>query len=82
MGLYVKDRTADTATFAVGSKGGGDAFVAEVALEPTASGSAGSFDVLAWRESGAEVHGRKDMKRLRDRITQAVEALGGAVEPV
>jgi hypothetical protein len=39
------------------------------------------FRVLAWQESGAEVHGKPDMIRLRERITEAVEDLEGRAKP-
>jgi hypothetical protein len=76
-GLYLKDHTQSAAAFAFGNKTGGDHFVAQVKLRPTDQGSAGRFEVLRWRESGAEIYGRKEMVRLRERITDAATNLGG-----
>jgi hypothetical protein len=76
-GLYLKEREAGEVTFAVGNKLHGDAFVATVALENHSSGCRGAFAVINWTESGAEVHGRKEMARLRSRIDSAVSDSGG-----
>jgi hypothetical protein len=79
-GLYLKGRTARTACFGYGSKAHGDAFDALVKVWPIDTGSAGSYHVENWAESGADVLGRKEMVRLRSRIEEAVHAANGSVE--
>jgi hypothetical protein len=79
-GLYLKKRGNSSATFALGNIAGGDHFVAQVALRDVGNESAGWFKVLAWKESGAEVYGRKEMALLRERITEAVTNLDGKAE--
>lgn len=76
-GLYLKQQTGSSAAFAFGSKIQNDYFVAQVQLASNEGGCAGRFAILGWRESGAEVYGRKEMARLRERISQAVKDVGG-----
>ena|SRR6202035_3424064 len=76
-GLYLKARTKASVSFGLGNKVAADHFVAQVALRRMGDDSAGWFRVLAWQESGAEVHGKPEMTRLRERIIEAVENLGG-----
>ena len=79
-GLYLADQSDAGLRFAYGSKAGGDSFLAGVDLEPSAAGSMGTFEVLTWKESGADIYGRDDMTRLRDRVADAVRSLGGSAD--
>jgi hypothetical protein len=77
-GRYLRDRSRTEATFGFGSKLQ-DAFLAAVTLAPTPEGAVGRFEVLAWQESGAEIHGRDEMSRLRGRVAEAIREVGGTV---
>lgn len=77
--LYIKASTEFSVTFALGNKTTGDHFVAQLALRVTTDESDGWFKVLRWQESGAEVHGRPEMIRLRELITEAVTNLEGTI---
>jgi hypothetical protein len=80
-GLYLRDRSRTEAVFAFGSKLE-DSFAAGVKLAATAEGASGGFEVLAWKESGADIHGRDEMSRLRSRVAEAVRGLGGTARQV
>lgn len=79
-GLYLKHRKDKLAQFAFGSKFGGDNFEAAVRLDETNQGCRGVFEILAWKESGATVQGKDEMKRLRTRIEDAVKESRGEIQ--
>lgn len=79
-GLYLKARDTNSATFATGSKAGGDAFRAQVSVTRGDDGSRGTFEVLNWSESGAEVAGRSDAAKIRSRIETVVLGCGGSIQ--
>jgi hypothetical protein len=81
-GTYLKRRTQSMLLFALGNKINGDRFVAVVEMtdSPDDGGSEGAFVVARWQAMGAELVGKDALKRLRGRIQNAVQDLGGEVE--
>ena len=77
-GLYIKTRSNDLAQFGYGSTARGDLFDAAVRLRPTHTGCSGTYEILHWQESGADVLGRREMERLRGRVEGAVQAAHGS----
>lgn len=78
-GLFVKGRTADSVVFAVGNKLQ-ESMTAVVECESDGGGTAGTFAVHEWLESGASVGGAEELAKMRTRITEAVRQCGGSVE--
>jgi hypothetical protein len=76
-GLYLKARSDDLAQFGFGSKAAGDSFDAAVQLSSTSTGCTGTYQILHWKESGADVVARRDMARLRGRVESAIRAAKG-----
>ena len=79
-GLYLKHQTDMLAQFAFGSRTHGDIFGAVVRLSATATGCAGSYEVLHWTESGADVSGKNAIAQMRSRIADAVGSLSGEAQ--
>jgi hypothetical protein len=80
-GLYLKHDTASMAQFAFGSRTHGDLFGAVVRLKENTSGCTGTYEILHWTESGADVSGKTEMTKMRARIADAVRAVSGEVQP-
>lgn len=75
-GLYLEQRSGNTAVFALGNKVS-TAMRSRVVVHAADAGSAGRFDVLQWKESGASVMGSKSVGPLIERIEAAVQNAGG-----
>lgn len=80
-GLFVKARGDDWVIFSVSNKLE-EALNSVLQLQESASGCTGTFTVTAWKTSGADVAGRTELPRLRERIARAVSELGGTAEEV
>ena len=80
-GLFLKSRGEDWVAFALGNKLD-EHMVSVLQLVPVESGCTGTFTVTAWKSSGADVAGRNELPKLRERIGQAVRGLGGSTVEV